>query len=102
MNIEVLYFKGCPTYKTAESNARRALNELSKSGEITLVEITQETAEENKFLGSPTVRVNGVDVDPLAKGATDYGIKCRIYHTFEGLKGWPDVQMIKKAIKKAT
>jgi hypothetical protein len=37
------------------------------------------TPERVRFLGSPTVRVNGRDVDPDAVDRTDYGLKCRIY-----------------------
>lgn len=102
MKIEILYFAGCPTYKKAEANVRKALFELHRHAAITLQNIENEQqAIANKFLGSPTVRVNGTDVYPPARESTDYAIKCRIYQTSEGLTGWPDVEMIKKEIASA-
>jgi hypothetical protein len=44
---------------------------------------TSDDAEAQRFLGSPTVRVNGRDVDPGAEGRTDYGLKCRLYRSEE-------------------
>jgi hypothetical protein len=38
-----------------------------------------QAAEHERFLGSPTVRVNGQDVDGNRRGSTDYGLRCRLY-----------------------
>ena len=38
---------------------------------------SDEQAQHERFLGSPTVRVGGVDVDPDAEGRLDYGLTCR-------------------------
>jgi hypothetical protein len=54
-----------------------------------LREITEQDAEREQFLGSPTLRIDGRDVEPGAADRTDYGLKCRIYHTGEGLTGLP-------------
>jgi catechol 2,3-dioxygenase-like lactoylglutathione lyase family enzyme len=40
-----------------------------------------EAAQTERFLGSPTVRVDGRDVEPDAETRTDHGIKCRIYRS---------------------
>jgi hypothetical protein len=45
-------------------------------------------AEEERFLGSPSVRVEGVDIEPGAGERTDFGLKCRLYRTSEGQSGY--------------
>jgi hypothetical protein len=52
-----------------------------------------------KFLGSPSFRVNGVD---LWEGKRDtYSLNCRVYVTPEGMKGSPTVLMLQEAIRQA-
>lgn len=48
-----------------------------------------EQAQRERFLGSPTIRVDGRDIEPGAAARTDYGLKCRIYQTPAGLSGLP-------------
>ena len=47
------------------------------------------------FLGSPTVRINGVDVEPSAHQRTSFGLMCR---TYEGNGGVPPEELIDRAI----
>lgn len=71
------------------------MDELGIDQPVEVVNIqSEEQAIERKFVGSPTIRVNGLDVDKAARGATDYGLRCRIYQTEEGLKGWPGKSMV--------
>lgn len=58
-------------------------------------------AIERKFLGSPTIRINGLDVEPTARDNTNYAISCRVYHTDEGTIHYPSKAMIIKALKEA-
>lgn len=46
-----------------------------------------EDAAHERFLGSPTLRIDGRDVDPSAAQREDYGLKCRLYATDRGLRG---------------
>jgi hypothetical protein len=48
---------------------------------------TDEEAQRLRFLGSPTVRVDGRDVEPGVDARDDFGLKCRLYRTQEGLTG---------------
>jgi hypothetical protein len=57
----------------------------------------QETAVKIGFLRSPTVRINGVDIEPSARSRTDFGIMCRRY---EG-GGVPPESLIRRAIAEA-
>jgi hypothetical protein len=82
MRVELLYFDGCPSHERLLPTVRRLADEAGAELVLRRVE-TPEEAQAERFLGSPTVRVDGADVDPGAAGRTDYGIKCRIYR-FDG------------------
>jgi hypothetical protein len=81
--IEVLYFHGCPGSERLLPLVRR----LSAERGAWVLERRIETprdAEAQRFLGSPTVRVDGVDIEPGAQNRTDFGLKCRLYRTADG------------------
>jgi hypothetical protein len=59
---------------------------------------TPEAAESERFLGSPTVRVNGVDVDPTAAERSDFGLKCRIYRSTERASPLPPEHWIRTTL----
>ena len=58
-------------------------------------------AQRGRFLGSPTLRVDGVDIDPGAGGRTDYGLRCRLYPTDAGLGGMPPDEWVLNALHRA-
>ncbi len=90
MTVEVLYFDGCPSHEALLPRLRRPLAEAGVAVEIQLRHIeSADAAERERFLGSPTVRIGGRDVEPAAVQRTDYGLKCRLYPTDEGLRGTP-------------
>lgn len=101
MKIQFLYFEGCPSYKQGLENLKQALRELSLPEDFEMINIdTDEKAKEYHFIGSPTIKINGEDIDPRAREAKITGYKgCRIYQTPEGIKGAPTAEMIKKAIQ---
>lgn len=88
VTIELLYFEGCPGF--AELLPRlRALTEGRAELQLRRIE-SLEDAEAERFLGSPSVRVDGQDVEPGAGERTDFGMKCRLYRTSEGQHAPPD------------
>lgn len=95
MNIEVLYFEGCPGF--AELLPR--LRAIAPDQPIELREITTDAAAQaEQFLGSPTVRVDGTDIEPSAATRDDYGLKCRLYATPAGLRHTPDDETLTAAL----
>jgi hypothetical protein len=98
--IEVLYFDGCPGSERLLPLVRR----LSAERGAQLIERRIETpddAEAQRFLGSPTVRVDGMDVEPGAQNRTDFGFKCRLYRTAEsGRSQLPAQQWLRDAIER--
>ena len=98
MNIELLYFDDCPSWKNALDVLEESLDKLGVSPKVSLIPVeTQEEAEKNEFTGSPMIRVNGVDLFPT--GQTNYALGCRVYQTPEGYKGWPTEQMVSEKLQ---
>src|SRR5215216_7749769 len=98
MQMEILYFDGCPTYLKAEKTLREVLEEEGLEAEVDLIAVnTDEEAQELRFAGSPTIRVNGEDLFPVPERA-EYALGCRMYTTPEGLRGSPTTEMLRKAL----
>jgi len=97
MKVEVLYFEGCPSWQMAVENLRTACAALDLPAEVELIRVeTDEAAQVQHFTGSPTLRVDGADLFPT--GQEHYALGCRVYHTPEGLRGWPSTAMIQQAL----
>lgn len=100
MRLQVLYFDGCPGHEQLMP-AIRTLAE-QHGADLEEIRITgTEHAEAERFLGSPTVRMDGKDVDPGAAGRTDYGMKCRLYRSPAGQSGIPPREWIDRALRAA-
>jgi hypothetical protein len=99
MKVELLYFDGCPNYEALLPHLRGI---PQREGIETGVELrcvgTGDQAAGIGFLGSPTVRVDGSDVEVAAATRRDFGLKCRLYQTPNGLKGAPPDEWILAAI----
>jgi hypothetical protein len=59
-------------------------------------------AQRERFLGSPTVRVDGRDVEPGAEQRDDFGLKCRLYRLPTGLRGAPLDEWVLDALSRAS
>ncbi len=102
MRVELLYFEGCPNYEALLPRLRQLLHDAGVTDEIELRQVeTVEAAEREHFLGSPTVRVNGEDVDPGAADRTDFGMECRLYRSESGASPLPPDEWIRAAIAHA-
>ena len=102
MKIEVLYFDGCPNHKPAVEALREVLREEGVSAEIVEVNVGDASmARALRFLGSPSIRVNGLDVEPEMREAHDYGMMCRTYAVDGRREGLPSREMLRKAMSEA-
>lgn len=99
VKVELLYFDGCPGFAELLPQVRELV------GDRAVVELhavdSLEEAERVGFLGSPTLRVDGVDIDPGAAGRTDFGMKCRLYRTADGQFHAPPAEWIRRAVERA-
>lgn len=83
--IELLYWDGCPSHPEALELVRDALAAAGRDDEIVVREITsQAEAEAARFPGSPTIRVDGRDVDPVGAAHAPAMLSCRIYRLPDG------------------
>ncbi len=97
--VELLYFAGCPGAEALLPELRRIAESAGARFEARTVE-TVEAARRERFLGSPTVRVDGIDVDPSAEGRSDFGLKCRIYRSETGQSPVPPLRWIEDAVER--
>lgn len=102
MKIEVLYIADCPNHRPVVDRMRHVLQGISQSGEVREVEVrTAAEAESLRFIGSPTVRVNGLDVEPEARTVRHFGMGCRSYLENGRRSGLPSVELLQRSIYEA-
>lgn len=102
MKIELLWFEGCPNHHAAGKMVENVLAEHSLHDEILFVEVPDlETGKKVKFPGSPTIRIDGIDIDPGYEDTGDYTPRCRVFMTDAGLKGVPERRWIVDAVAAA-
>ena len=103
--IELLYFEGCPGVVAVEQEVERAVRELGLAQQVevrrTVIEDAQ-NAGRLRFLGSPSVRVDGRDVEPGAEQRTDFGLQCRVYLVDGRLQNTPPLAWIARALGEVT
>lgn len=97
--VEVLTFEGCPHAQPALELVERVVDELGLEAAVRRVDVPDlETAKTHRFLGSPTIRVNGRDVEPGADKRSDFVLSCRVYRVDGSLKGEPDERWLRDAL----
>lgn len=103
MKIEVLYFDGCPNHDALLRRLRELIDQAQVASAVELVEVPNDAAaQRRRFLGSPTLRVDGRDVEPGAELRTDFGLKCRLYRTEDGFAGRPQDEWVLEALRHHT
>lgn len=74
VQVKVVYTEGCPNTPPTVQRIRDVAAELGIPIELTQVIVsTEEEAEAHRFLGSPTVQVNGLDIDPAVREQSAFG-----------------------------
>lgn len=102
MLIELLWFEGCPNHEAAERLLRQRMAVLDVTATITRVEVPDEAhGRAVCFPGSPTIRVDGIDVEPGWTPCPDCTPRCRLYATSDGLRGLPETAWIDDALRHA-
>ena len=95
--IEILYFSGCPSWKQTVEDLKFVLAEKGLKQDVKLTRIvSDDDAKAQSFPGSPTIRVNGLDLFPIEQ--QNYSLKCRVYSTPKGLIGTPPREMLKEKL----
>jgi hypothetical protein len=100
--IEVLHIRGCPNFPQALALVRRVRAEVGIDAEVrTTLVADQAAAERARFLGSPTIRVNGRDIEPGAKWNFEFVHGCRLYQGQHSLRALPEDEWLRQALHNA-
>ena len=90
--IEFHYFEGCPSYIETAKNLKDAMEDIGVKANFKMIEvINPEDAIAKKFLGSPTIRVNGMDIEHKDG---NYVFGCRVYSIDGKILGTPTKEFI--------
>lgn len=97
MRIEILYFVGCPHFPPARDLLRAIVRKDRVQAEVSEIEVKDASAARRlQFIGSPTIRINGLDIEADARNVAGVGVACRRYPN-----GLPSEAMIRVALKEA-
>jgi hypothetical protein len=100
--IEVLYVRHCPHHPGTVTLIERVRAELGLDAELrTTLIVDQAAAEQARFPGSPTVRVDGRDVEPGSEPAAEYTVACRLYRLEHRFSGQPEERWVREALLRA-
>jgi hypothetical protein len=102
VEITFLYFEDCPSHEAALARLRQVMAEEGVRTEIEIVKVeTDEQAQSRRFVGSPTILIDGRDIDPLPADV-QVALTCRAYQLEDGrISPLPSADMIRRALRRA-
>jgi hypothetical protein len=103
MRVELLFWAGCPSHPKTRADLRAALADAGLDPDCLIVReiASEQQAAEEGFVGSPTVRIDGADVQHFEGLPT--GLTCRIYRRRDGrISPTPDPADLRDALRAAS
>lgn len=101
MKIEVLYVSECPSHAAAVKLVKDVLAAQGIAADIHEVLVKDgRMANELKFPGSPTIRINGKDVTGESREPLNFALSCRLYAGSKQV-GLPSLEMVHRAVREA-
>jgi len=99
VNIQFLYYEQCPSHPAAKERLETVMKEEGIKTEIEMIEIQSlEQVKHSIFPGSPTILINGKDIDPPSPNAIS-ALTCRAYRVEGGrISPLPSKNMIRNAL----
>jgi hypothetical protein len=100
LNITFLYYEDCPSHAAALERLRQVMAEEGVDSEIEIVKVdTEQQAQRLRFVGSPTILIDGRDIDPPSPEAY-YALTCRAFRLEDGrISPLPSPGMIRRALQ---
>jgi hypothetical protein len=99
VQVSFLYYEECPSYDLALERLREVMAEVDTPGELEVIKVeTEDQARQLRFVGSPTIRVDGRDIDPPSDPR--YALSCRVYRLEDDrISPLPSKEMIRRALR---
>ena len=98
--VELLWFRDCPNHEDARRLLDDVIAEVAPGTRVQDIDASNpDVAARLRFPGSPTIRVDGRDVDPRFSDPDEYTPRCRVYWTPNGLRVLPERAWIEAALK---
>jgi hypothetical protein len=99
VRVSFLYYEDCPSHDVALERLREVMDEEDIPSVVEVVKVeTEEQARELHFVGSPTIRVDGQDIDP--PDDSHYALTCRAYRLADDrISPLPSKDMIRWAVR---
>lgn len=103
LKIDYLYYEECPSHAEGLERLQEVLAEEGIEAAMTVRRVeTQEEAKQLRFVGSPTIRINGQDIDPESASRGQYALTCRTYVREDGrFSPLPSRESIRRAVRAA-
>jgi len=102
MKLELLHIADCPNTDATRRLLNATLRELGLTEDIREIEVSDSSqAQALSFPGSPTIRIDGIDVEPNLPGENGDGLSCRIYMIDGKRHAVPTEEMIRRALRAA-
>jgi hypothetical protein len=105
MRVELLFWEADPQYMTVRQRLAEVLSEDAFETPIQMIAVASpEDAELLNFPGSPTIRIDGADIDP--RDGAPPGLRLRGYPPDDDLDGpptepIPGKRLIRRAVERA-
>ncbi len=101
LRVTFLYWEGCPSHGEALARLRQAIQDEGVEASVEVVRVdTEEDAQRLRFVGSPTILVDGQDVAPVE--GLPYRLTCRAYVHEDGrVSPLPSAEQIRAALRRA-
>jgi hypothetical protein len=98
--VEILYFAGCPGHHRAIELVRDVAAQSGVPIELVEIEVRDDLdAKRLRFLGSPSIRVDGCDVEAAATRIDEYRMSCRLYRDGDAVAGVPAARLVRDALQ---
>ena len=99
--IEFLWFADCPNHAEARRLLLEVIESVASGTPVEDIDASDPAvAAALRFPGSPTIRVDGLDIDPGFRDPGDYTPRCRVFWTDAGLRGVPPRDWIEDALRR--
>jgi len=102
LHVSFLYFEDCPSHERALERLRQVVAEEVIAAEIEIIKVeTDVQAEHLRFVGSPTILVEGQDIDPPPPDL-QFALTCRVYRREDGrISPLPPPELIRRSLHAA-